>query len=141
MLKRPVDYLGLVVGIWSLCYLGDELSKELVQNVRLALKDDGYFILNEPILEDKDKVNRFHDITDQQLLLRKLEWYLALFESKGLEVIHDEIHELKDHNAELSSDRLCTFILKKKKLNTPATGRDRIQSTVFSRPMADASWH
>ena len=67
-----MDYFGLVVGIWSLCYLGDELSKKLVQNVRYALKDDGYFILNEPIFEDKDKVNRFHDITDQQLLLIKV---------------------------------------------------------------------
>ena len=79
-----------VVGIWSLCYLGPQEIRLMLQKIYESMKPNGFLLLNEPILSTNPEYlqkDQLHQVTDQQLYVRDLRVYKELFQYTGFEII------------------------------------------------------
>lgn len=109
-MKFLCDEYDLIVGIWTLCYLGPEDLWKYAQQMYATLKEGGTVILNEPILTNQAELSseKLHDELEQQLIIRTPELYKNLFTLLNFEIV--ESHCIDYEGA---SEKLIWFILKK----------------------------
>ena len=82
--KFPRQEYDCLFGCWTFCYLNCEDRKQLKANIQGTLKDAGIYIMIEPVLgENQKQVAKFHDIKEQQLVVRGRDWYDDFFDQSN----------------------------------------------------------
>ena len=85
---RPERY-DCICGCWCFGYLNQEERQNAIVGITNSLKDNGYFVIFEPILEETDTAQeKLHHDEEQQLYIRREEFYDKFFADNDFEVKH-----------------------------------------------------
>ena len=74
--KWPEDSYDCVVGVFCLCYLQGQNLKNALAGMERSIKETGYIVLMEPVLENsaEEKEKPFGE-EGQKMMIRKRNWY------------------------------------------------------------------